>query len=354
MSVPHSILFVGDLNEGGRSLQRCQTFQALGHDVVALSFVPVPFIAGVDRPSLISQISWKLKVPTDPTRVNRHIRVESGRKRFDIVWIEKGVLVRPSTLRFIKKHQPNSVLVSCSEDDMFARHSQTYWYLKGLKYYDFVITTKVYNLTELKTLGAQRTSLFLDAYDEKLHRPIALSGIGQAQYACDVGFIGSFENDRAERMLYLAEHGIKVTVYGNGWGGWIGKDPNLVIKNKPIYAEEYVKAINATRINLCFLRKINRDEVTSRSVEIPACGGFMLGERTSRHLEYFEEGKEAEFFGSNQEMLEKVRFYLENAEKRKEVARAGRERCAKSGYSMRTQLERMLNVATSLGLKSDQ
>lgn len=340
-------MFVGDLNEGGRSLQRCRTFQALGHDVVALSFVPVPFVAGVDRPSLIPYILWKLKFPSDPTHVNRRIRVESGRTRFDIAWIEKGVMIRPSTLRFIKKHSPGSVLVSCSEDDMFARHSRTYWYVKGLKYYDVVFTTKVYNLMELTTLGARRTELFLDAYDETLHRPVALSAAEKTQYACDVGFIGSFESDRAERMLYLAEHGIKVTVYGNGWGGWIGKNPNLIVKNKPIYGEEYVKAINATKINLCFLRKINRDQVTSRSVEIPACCGFMMGERTARHLEYFEEGKEAEFFNSNEEMIAKVRFYLENDGARKTIACAGRERCVNSGYSMRAQLDRMLSVASS-------
>lgn len=347
MNAARSILFVGDLNEGGRSLQRCQTFRASGHDVVALSFVPVPFIAGIDRPSLVSHLLWKLKIPSDPTHVNQHIRIELAGRNFDVVWIEKGVMVRPSTLRFIKKNSPGSILVSCSEDDMFARHSRTYWYLKGLKYYDIVFTTKVYNLTELKTLGARRTHLFLDAYDEKLHRPVVLSEPVKKQYACDVGFVGSYESERAQRMLFLAEHGIKVTVYGNGWGGWIGKNPNLIVKNKPIYAEEYVKAINATKINLCFLRKINRDEVTSRSVEIPACGGFMLGERTARHLESFEEGKEAEFFNSNEEMINKVRSYLEDDEARKTIARAGRERCINSGYSMRTQLDRMLGIASS-------
>jgi hypothetical protein len=347
MNSVRSILFVGDLNEGGRSLQRCQTFRALGHDVVALSFVPIPFIAGIDRLSLVSHLLWKLKIPSDPTHVNRHIRVESAMRHFDVVWIEKGVMVRPATLRFIKKYSPGSILVSSSEDDMFARHSRTYWYLKGLKYYDIVFTTKVYNLTELKGLGARRTHLFLDAYDERLHRPVELSRSEESEYACDVGFIGSFENDRAERMLYLAEQGIKVTIYGNGWGGWIGKNPNLVVKNKPIYGEEYVKAINATKINLCFLRKINRDEVTSRSVEIPACGGFMLGERTVRHLEYFDEGKEAEFFNSNEEIITKARFYLENDAARIRVAQAGRERCVNSGYSMRAQLDRMLSVASS-------
>mgnify|MGYP001567240978 CR=1 FL=1 len=348
MSMGRSILFVGDLNQGGRSFQRCETLGMLGHNVVALSSVPVPFIAGIDRLSLLTRVMWKLKFPPDPTHVNRAIRAEIDNKRFDVVWIDKGVTIHPATLQYIKRHSPKSVLVSCSEDDMYARHSQTYWYLSGLKHYDIVFTTKTYNLAELKTLGARRTSLFLDSYDERLHRRVVLADSEIKQLACDVGFIGTFETDRAERMLYLAEHGIQVNVYGNGWSKWVGKNPGLIIHNKPLYGEEYIKAINAAKINLCFLRKINRDEVTSRSVEIPACGGFMLGERTKRHLDFFVEDKEAEFFYSNEELLKKVKYFLEKFEEREKIAQAGRERCEKSGYSMRAQLSQMLRTIFSL------
>lgn len=75
----------------------------------------------------------------------------------------------------------------------------------------------------------------------------------------------------------------------------------------------------------------------------------MLGERTPRHLDYFEEGKEAEYFCSNTEMLEKVKYYTENGDRREKIARAGRERCVASGYSMRAQLEQMLNAVYILG-----
>ena len=136
-----------------------------------------------------------------------------------------------------------------------------------------------------------------------------------------------------------------VNIYGNGWGKWVGKYPRLIIHNKPLYGKDYVKAINASKINLCFLRKINRDEVTSRSVEIPACGGFMLGERTKRHLDFFAEGTEAEFFDSNEELLQKVKYYLGNEVSRSKIALAGRERCVQSEYSMRAQLDKMLDVA---------
>lgn len=188
----------------------------------------------------------------------------------------------------------------------------------------------------------------MDAYSEEIHRPWELSEKEKKEYVSDVGFAGSFEEDRAMKMLYLAENGIKVTVWGNDWGPWVGKHPNLVIKNRHLFGADYAKAICATKINLCFLRKINRDEVTSRSVEIPACGGFMLGERTKRHLDFFIEGKEAEFFSSNEEMLSKVNYYLNHDNERKAVALAGRERCIKSGYSMRSQIGQIVKKAADI------
>ena len=258
-------------------------------------------------------------------------------------------MVWPGTLRQIKKHAPHARLVSCSEDDMYASHGHSLWYRAGLRFYDLVFTTKIHNLTELMEFGAKETRLFLDSYDESVHKPQNLTEAERERFSCDVSAIGAFEEKRAESLMYLAKHGIRVNVWGNGWGEMVKQHPNLVIKNEFLFGDDYSKAICATKINLNFLRKVNRDEVTSRSVEIPACGGFMLAERTKRHLEFFEEGKEAEFFGSNAEMLEKARYYLENNEKREKISRAGRERCMASGYSMRAQLDHILKAAFEAG-----
>lgn len=343
-----NILFVGDLNQGTRSLQRSDTLKSLGHQVVSLSFVKVPYIQGVDKPSFFDRVLWKLKIPIDTTAINQKIIEQIKKTNFDVIWIDKGVMIYPWTLKKIRRYRPKIRIVSCSEDDMYAKHNQSLWYLKGLPLYDIVFTTKVYNLTELKDIGALKTELFLDSYDENLHKPAVLTGGDIQKYSASVGFIGSFEQDRAERMLFLAEQGIPVVIYGNGWKAWAHKSPNLIIKNKPLYDKEYVKAICATEINLCFLRKINRDQVTSRSVEIPACGAFMLGERTQRHLDFFQEGVEAEFFSSNAEMLAKVKFYLENKTKREEIAQNGLKRCIDSGYSMSAQLQRMMSITCEL------
>jgi spore maturation protein CgeB len=77
-------------------------------------------------------------------------------------------------------------------------------------------------------------------------------------------------------------------------------------------------------------------------VEIPACGAFMLAERTEEHLGLFEEGKETEYFSSDEELISKVGFYLENPKMRKEIAEAGLERCIRSGYSNQNRLSIIL------------
>ncbi len=158
----------------------------------------------------------------------------------------------------------------------------------------------------------------------------------------DVGFVGGFERDRAEQITYLAEQGIPVRIYGSYWERWPNLHPLITIKGKGVFGDEYTKAICATKINLGFLRKLNRDLQTQRSVEIPACGGFLLAERTDEHLALFEEGQEAEFFASNEELLEKVKYYLAHPEQRQRIAAAGRERCLRSGYSYQDRLRTIL------------
>jgi len=338
------ILFIGDLNEYGRGFQRYRTLKELGHNVVAFSHTNVSPPGQIAPPSFVYRVFWKLKIPLDNMNVNAKLCHAIQNAQFDMVWIEKGNMIWPWTLWRIKKWAPSTRLISCSEDDMYALHGHSLWYHMGLRFYDFVFTTKLYNLTELKLFGAKNTKLFLDSYDEKTHRPIALTEADRERFACDVSAIGAFEKERAESLLYLATHGIPVVVWGNGWERWVNVHPSLIVKNEFLFGDEYSKAICATKINLNFLRKVNRDEVTSRSVEIPACGGFMLGERTRRHLEFFEEGREAEFFSSNEELLKKVMHYLEKHKEREKIARAGSERCAKSGYSMRAQLDQMLRA----------
>jgi spore maturation protein CgeB len=112
-----------------------------------------------------------------------------------------------------------------------------------------------------------------------------------------------------------------------------------------LFGMSYAKAIQAARINVAIMSWSNRrevDETTTRTYEIPACGGFMLHERTPELLEVYEEGKEVAGFGSPGELAEKIHYYLAHPAERDAIARAGHARCVPA-YSYDNRVREILD-----------
>ena len=63
-----------------------------------------------------------------------------------------------------------------------------------------------------------------------------------------------------------------------------------------------------------------------RHFEITACGGFLLAYLTPELSSCFEIGEECDVFRDEAELLEKIHYYMEHAERRREIARAGQQR----------------------------
>jgi hypothetical protein len=348
------ILFVGDLNSYARGPAKIASLRAIGCEVQGLSS---SLIGGETRGSIsgsvVEKVAWKLGLPLDVTHVQSQLLATLRTWTPDVLWIDKGVMIRPHVLQNVRRLAPSAILVSNAYDDMFARHNRSFYYVRSLKYYDVVFTNKSYNInpSELPALGARRVVMIDNSYIEAQHYPIAVTMDERKGLGADVGFTGTFENHRFESMLHLAKNGIHVRIWGNNWGK-IGRYANLHVEGRPLVNTSvdlrYTKGICSTGINLCFLRKANRDLQTTRSVEIPACGGFMLAERTEEHLRLFVEGKEAEFFGSNEELLEKTRYYLEHEADRVNIAAAGLRRCLDGGYGDINRTRSALGTITEL------
>jgi len=344
------ILFVGPIWSGGTSLQRMKALGDLGHIVIGLNTEPQE-VRKIQR-RLLSRIQGKLyrlgwecdSHGKDLAGINVRILDHFRKSTWDILWIEKGLTILRETLHAVRELQKGCVIVGYSPDDMAARHNQSSQFLGGLNLYDLYVTTKSYGVAELKALGCPHVMFCGNAYDPHCHKPVQLSEGERKSLGGAVGFIGAFESERAESMYRLARAGFKVRIWGMGWERCRIRHEKLTLEHKPLWGDDYAKAICAFDINLCFLRKINRDLQTTRSVEIPACGAFMLAERTEEHLDLFTEKVEAEFFSSDEELIRKVEFYLENQEKRKRIAAAGRERCINTGYSNHDRLKKVLTA----------
>ena len=343
-----SILFVGELLKGKTSHQRFCALEQLGHRVWP---VDLTLRSRFTPRAVLSRLSHKLfrmgvpyLGPLDLAGINRRILDLACTRSVDVLWLEKGIHVHRSTLQRVKETGQSCTIIGYCPDDMGARHNQSGQFLRSLPLYDVYFTTKTYGVEELKALGCPRVHFVANAFDPNTHRPVTLTAERKKLLGASVGFVGTFEEDRARSMDFLASQGIGVRIYGNDWQSFHPSSPNLRIEGRAVYGDEYAEVLCACDINLCFLRRMNRDRQTQRSVEIPACGGFMLAERTEEHLELFKEGKEAEFFGSDEELVSKVRYYLDHPDERKRIAAAGRERCLRSGYSYHDRLRWMLKM----------
>jgi hypothetical protein len=271
---------------------------------------------------------------------------------WDVIWLEKAMTIGGTTIKAVRGVCPRALIVGFSPDDMNARHNQSEQFLQALPLYDWFITTKSYNVAELRQLGCPNCLFIGNGFDPHAFRPLVVGPAEAERLGGDVGFIGSYERERAGMMLQLATLGFKVRIWGDGWQKMTQRHRNLRLEFRPLYGDDFAKACASFKINLGFLRKINRDQQTTRSVEIPACGGFMLAERTAEHLQLYAEGEEAEFFDSLEELAAKIAHYLEAHEARLRIARAGLARCWSSGYSnaarLREALTHILRTTTTL------
>jgi spore maturation protein CgeB len=295
--------------------------------------------------SLIYSIFHRLGFPIARKMENSKLLKLVTENKFDIIFIEKCLVIRPSTLKKIKELNPHSKIVCYILDDFLGKGNRSFFFMKSIKYYDLIACNKEHNVQKYYYYGAKKVYYFKNAYSKLVHRPIAFDKESNSYFSSDVTFIGTYEKIRADYLLFLANNGIKVKVWGWSKSSKSSGIDHPLITNmgKHVYFDEFPKVICSSKISLNFLRKSNKDTETTRSIEIPACGGFMLAERTENHMLLFEEGSEAEYFDSKEELLSKIKYYLVNEIERTEIGKRALQRCEKDDYSYERQLTLILN-----------
>ncbi len=274
--------------------------------------------------------------------LNEHLLNDTRSHGFDIVWIDKGVLIYPQTLTALRSRAARRFAVHYTPDPQLVLHKSRH-FRACLPIYDLAVTTKAFEINLYKAHGARDLLLVQQGYGERFAQaPEARTA--DDEFSHDVCFIGHCEKHYAER-LRAAAGAAPAAIWGPGWTRYARRHDWIRphVKGEGIWGDEYPQALMRSRIALGLLSKQIPETTTTRTFEIPATATFMLAERTADHLALFEEGKEAEFFSSDEEMRDKIRFYIANEATRTAIARAGRQRCLKGGYSDTAQLQRVLD-----------
>lgn len=347
------ILYIGELKHGATAAMRLKSLNQLGYLVQSID-------SSYDLPSnatlkLLGRCAWKLGWPIDFQGLNDLLLVTVKTKQIDLVWIDKGIAVSVSTLQEIKRKNPRIIIAHYNPDDPFGSAGKSGWrrFIRSIPEYDVHFVPRAENLVEYQQVGAKIVyhNVPTRGFDPEIHRPYDSDDAIVNNFRCDVGFIGEYERDRYEQMRQLADAGFTIRLAYD----WPKQHWHHRFLRAPMVArgQNYGKSLSSLKIGLGFLRKVNRDRHTSRSIEIPGCGTFLLAERTDEHQELFLEGVEAEFFGSPEELVEKTKYYLSNDTEREKIAAAGRARCIRSGYDYNSRMKKMLDQAVTASHESN-
>jgi spore maturation protein CgeB len=84
-----------------------------------------------------------------------------------------------------------------------------------------------------------------------------------------------------------------------------------------------------------------------RTFEAPACGAFLLNERTPEHLKLLEENRDAAYFSSKAELVEKVRYYLWRENERERIRRSGYKTITSGGNTYKDRLNQIVRLCST-------
>lgn len=335
------VVGIGEVPHIGCSFRTA--LEELGHVV---SFVDERQAFGwLDRHATRSVV-WRLrhKLPTGVSRFNQLLIDTALQSKPDIILSVKGSYIAPDTLKYLRE-STRAILINYSTDHPFNPAASNKYVVGALPFWDVYATPRRDTIPNLK-LHCKGSVIYLPfGYDPLQHFPERFAGDGEAaQFRSDVVFIGVCDQARMPLLESVAEKtGVDVRLYGGGRYGYsrILRERHRGFAN----GRAYRCALGGSKIALSLLRHTNLDTHVMRTFEVPACGAFMLAERTDEHLAMFQEDKEAAFFTGLDEVLDKIKYYLKHDSQRLGIARAGYERVINGHHTYKDRVRSLLGYA---------
>lgn len=325
------VLCVGPLwrgsNAGG-------LFRALSRQGVIIEVVDEFYHLSLQHEQhLLLRAATKILRPCQILSFNRAIIQKFRLFEPEVLFVYKGSFVLPSTLNEIKSS--GSYLANFYPDVSMFSHGKLL--PRTLPLYDLIYTTKTFGIKDLKTIFGVENSVFIPhGFDPDIHRRVEGFQSLKEKYQCDVSFIGTWSKKKESYLAFVKEKlpDINLRIWGNQWENCSSSILKTSIQYTEIIGDLYALAIQSSSINLGILSEkvkgaSSGDRITSRTFHITGSGGFLLHERNEESVQYFEDGKEASFFDSLEELVEHIRYYLENERERKAIQEAGYQRALK-------------------------
>jgi len=226
-----------------------------------------------------------------------------------------------------------------------------------------------------------------DSQAVKKYYKIRYKNVIKTQWACnhflykpfdlpkiyDVSFIGQPHSDRRKVADQIRKAGINIKCWGNGWeNGRVSQDEMIKIFSQSKINLNLTKSSGGVNFralvsiflkrelnktlkfvspkywfsNFQFILNKKREQIKGRNFEIPGCKGFLLTSDADNLTDYYEDGKEIVIYKDINDMIDKIKYYLEHNQEREAIAQAGYERTLRE----HTYEKRFSNIFKTIGL----
>jgi spore maturation protein CgeB len=314
-----SILYLGDNSVGSTARHRAAALQRLGHRVEHWG---LESFCG-----LSSRVAGKLHYLTGHRfrqgAILRSFHKLANNRTWDVVWVDSGWWCGPEVSNCLLNFCEKLALLCC--DDPFGGRDSSHWnsLREAIPDFDLCVGFREQTVADFRAAGAQQALRLYFGYDELAHAPES-STVGREDFRSEVAFIGTRMEDRHKFMIRLIERGVPLSIWGNGWRNGPGrKHLQRAWRGSGIEGPQYVAAIQQSKVCLGMLSRLNRDQHTTRSAEVPYAGGLLCAQRTPEHLAMYEEDHEAVFWADADECAEKCLELLADDSRRAAIRTAG-------------------------------
>ena len=250
-----------------------------------------------------------------------------------LILVILGSQLSPKTVLRLRNATKAPIVCWC-QDQMTTLGRQ---YLLGAGY-DAVFVKDRY-MQDLFSRMIKSTSFYYlaEACNPRVHRRIELTPDDLSRFGCDVGIACTLYYYRQEILQQLREFDLKL------WGtvpDWLLYRLRERPRGREIFMDDKARAARGARISLNTLHFAEIDGLNSRAFELAGCGAFQI--LTSRPVlqEHFLPGIEVESFESIDELIEKIRHYLQHPD----IAAAIAERGQKRAYTAHTYEHRLQEI----------
>lgn len=223
-------------------------------------------------------------------------------------------------------------------------------------HYDFVFTIDLAALEFYKKNGHKHVYQLPLATDPEIFRPKVMEG----QSKSDICIVGYPYPDRVQHVQFLLQNTpYNIRVVGN-WKKplyYYQNNPKLIINEgwvKPSIAADfynYAKIILNTHRPFNLKHNQNRlgiegKSINNRTFDVAACGAFQLIEFKEDLPNHFVEDVEIAAFKSNEELLKKIEYYLQNDIEREKMAANARNRVLKD-HTFEKRLDKLIHIISN-------